>query len=230
MYKGEIVNVLMPVYNEERTLVEVVKRVLAQKVVDKLVIVDDHSIDRSAELIRVLAKKDRRIEVLSNPKNMGKGFSVREALDHVKKGIVIIQDADKEYYPEDYPKMLAALRDDNVVYGTRMITKNPGHHYRAAKVANAVITALFNALYKQRITDVNTCYKIFRKEMLDGIKLKENRFLIEPEISIALAKKGYRITEVKIRYAGRTYAEGKKIKASDGIAQAFYIVRKRFTG
>ncbi len=220
----------MPVYNEERTLVEVVKRVLAQKVVDKLVIVDDHSIDRSAELIRVLAKKDRRIEVLSNPKNMGKGFSVREALDHVKKGIVIIQDADKEYYPEDYPKMLAALRDDNVVYGTRMITKNPGHHYRAAKVANAVITALFNALYKQRITDVNTCYKIFRKEMLDGIKLKENRFLIEPEISIALAKKGYRITEVKIRYAGRTYAEGKKIKASDGIAQAFYIVRKRFTG
>ena len=219
----------MPVYNEERTLEEVVRRVLAQKMVDKLVIVDDRSRDGSAGMIRALAKRDRRIEAFSNPQNMGKGFSVRKALDHVKKGIVIIQDADKEYYPEDYPKMLAALGDDNVVYGTRMITKNPGHHYRAAKVANAVITSLFNALYGQRITDVNTCYKIFRKEMLDGVKLKENRFLIEPEISIALAKKGYRITEVRIRYAGRTYADGKKIKASDGIAQIFYMIKRRLS-
>lgn len=230
MYNGEKVNILMPVYNEERTLEEVVKRVLAQKEVDKLIIVDDHSKDGSAEIISRLAKKDKRIESFSNPQNMGKGFSVRKALGHVKDGIIIIQDADKEYYPEDYPKMLAALGKDTVVYGTRMVTKNPGHHYKAAKLANAVITSLFNTLYRQRITDVNTCYKIFRKEMLDGVKLREDRFLIEPEISIALAKKGYRIREVRIRYAGRTYAEGKKIRASDGIAQAFYIVRRRLTG
>lgn len=218
----------MPVYNEERTLEEVVDRVLAQKVVDRLIIVDDHSADKSPEIIKKLAKKEKRIAQFRNQQNMGKGYSVRRALDHVKDGIIIIQDADKEYWPEDYPKLLDALGEKNVVYGTRMIAKNPGHHYEMARFANYFITSTFNVLYGQKTTDLNTCYKVFRKDMLDGANLKQNRFLIEPEISVWLAKKGYKITEVKIRYAGRTYAEGKKIRARDGIAQVFYLIMRRF--
>jgi glycosyltransferase involved in cell wall biosynthesis len=221
-------SIIMPVYNEEATLDEIIGRVLKQPFVDRLIIIDDCSKDRSPEIIRKAMLKDRRITYFNNKHNMGKGYAVRKGIEAVSNGIILIQDADLEYYPEDYAKLLPHLKDKVVVYGTRMIGAQTGHEYFMAKAANAFLTWLFNAMYGQNITDMNTCYKIFTKEMLDGISLREGGFLIEPEISIKLAKKGYRIEEVTIRYKGRTYEEGKKIKASDGIKQAFYMVKERF--
>ncbi|MDE1865182.1 MAG: glycosyltransferase family 2 protein [Candidatus Micrarchaeota archaeon] len=226
MYNKMKMNIIMPVFNEERTLGEIIRRVLAQPFVDRLIIIDDCSKDRSLEIIKAAAKRERRITYMRNSENMGKGHSVRRGIAAVRSGIILIQDADLEYYPEDYAKLLKLLHGDVVVYGTRMIGKQTGHNYTMAKFANASLTWLFNILYKQRITDMNTCYKIFTKGMLSGIKLKEEGFLIEPEISIKLAKKGYRIIEARIRYKGRTYAEGKKITAKDGIKQALYMVRE----
>lgn len=222
------VNVIMPAYNEERTLDEVIRRVLAQRSVDRLLIIDDHSRDGSLSIMKRWAKRDRRVGWLSNRENRGKGYSIRRGFAAVRDGIIIIQDADTEYYPEDYGKLLGSFGGGSVVYGTRMIGRNTGHNYAMAKLANAFLTRLFNTLYRQRITDLNTCYKVFSKEMLSGITLKSDGFLIEPELSIKLSKKGYRIREVRVRYRGRTYAEGKKIKASDGIRQIFYMVAERF--
>jgi glycosyltransferase involved in cell wall biosynthesis len=228
MYKNEAVNIIMPVYNEERTVSEIIRRVLAQKIVDRLIIVNDHSKDRSIDKIKSAAKRDKRIVYLSNSRNMGKGFSVIRGIKLVKNGIIIIQDADLEYFPEDYMRMLPKLNDSTIVLGTRMRGRQTGHEYGMAKAANSALTGLFNLLYGKQLTDMNTCYKVFKKDMLKGINLTKNDFLIEPEILIGLAKKNYNIVEVDIRYKGRTYEEGKKIKASDGIKQAFYMVEKRF--
>lgn len=217
----------MPVYNEERTIFEIIKRVLAQKIVDKLIIINDSSTDGSDQIIRQAVKGSNKIKYLVNSRNFGKGYCVRKGLSSIDKGIVIIQDADLEYSPEDYPKLINALDDNTVVYGTRMQQKNQEHPYALAKIANTTITFLFNLLYSSRLTDLNTCYKIFRKDTLNGIKLKEDRFLIEPELSITFAKKRYRIREVRIRYRGRTYEEGKKIRAKDAIAQIIYIIKNR---
>lgn len=228
MYKNERLNIIMPVYNEQATLEEIVGRVLAQRYVDKLVIIDDHSKDRSLEIIKKLAKRDSRISYLANETNMGKGFSVRRGLSMVKDGIIIIQDADLEYYPEDYTKLLPKLDEKTVVLGTRMRGKQTGHEYAAAKMANAALTLTFNVLYGRKLTDMNTCYKVFKKKMLKGVELSENGFLIEPEILIALVKKGYAIVEADIRYKGRTYEEGKKITAKDGIRQELFMIAERF--
>lgn len=184
MYKGKTVNIIMPVYNEERTLEEVIRRVLKQKMVDRLIIVNDASKDNSLSIIKKMARKDRRITYFTNNPNRGKGYSVRRALAEVKKGIILVQDADKEYYPEDYPKLFAAMAPNTVVYGTRMGEKESGHRYLLAKGANIMITALFNGLYFQHLTDLNTCYKVFTKDMLDGITLKADRFMGEAEICI----------------------------------------------
>lgn len=229
MYNGETVNIIMPVYNEEKTLSEIVNRVLALKMVDRLIIIDDHSKDTSLEQIKAAAKKDKRITYFTNTVNSGKGFSVRRGFDEVKDGIVIIQDADLEYFPEDYEKMLPSLTNDTIVLGTRMRGKKTGHEYAMAKFANASLTTLFNVIYGKNLTDMNTCYKVFKKKMLDGVKLKENDFLIEPEILIELIKRNYKIVEVDIRYEGRTYEQGKHIKASDGFKQAVYVFKKRFS-
>ena len=228
MYKGETVNIIMPVYNEEKTVSAIIKRVLAQRFVDRLIIIDDHSCDSSLKIIKNLAAGDRRITCLASPNNRGKGFSVRKGLSRVNDGIVIIQDADLEYYPEDYMKLLPGLSDDTIVLGTRMRGRQTGHEYALAKLANAGLTLTFNLLYGRRLTDMNTCYKVFKIEMLKGIELEEDGFLIEPEILVALVKKGYNIIEVDIRYKGRTYEEGKKITAKDGIKQEFFMIKSRF--
>ncbi|MGI0100296.1 MAG: glycosyltransferase family 2 protein [Candidatus Micrarchaeaceae archaeon] len=226
MYSNEKVTIIMPVYNEEKTVAEVIKRVLAQPMVDELVVIDDCSNDKSIEQIKSIGSGN--ITLVKNEENRGKGYSVRKGLDHVKDGLILIQDADTEYMPEDYPKLFDALKDNNIVFGTRMIGDNTGHHYMLAKIGNAFLTDMFNLLYKQHITDLNTCYKIFRKSMLEGITLKENGFLIEEEISIKLARKGYKIDEVPVSYKGRTYEEGKKIKMSDGFKGITYIFSSLF--
>jgi glycosyltransferase involved in cell wall biosynthesis len=224
LYKNKNVNIVIPVYNEANTLENLLKRVLTMNFVDQIFIADDGSSDGSFGIIKTMAKLHPKITYFSNKANRGKGYCVKKCIGNVKSGIIIIQDADLEYYPEDYLRLLAKLGDGVVVYGTRMTRGQKGHRYRMAKLANAFLTSLFNLLYGQNITDINTCYKVFTKEMLGGIKLKEDRFLIEPEISVKLAKKGYRIKDVPIRYKGRTYREGKKIRALDGLKQAIYLI------
>jgi glycosyltransferase involved in cell wall biosynthesis len=229
MYKKDKVNIVMPVYNEQATLEEIITRTLAQKMVDKLVIVDDNSRDKSPDIIKKLAKKDSRIVYLKNESNKGKGYSVRKGLAQIKSGIIIIQDADLEYYPEDYAKMVPKVSDDTFVLGSRIRLKEKGGHtYRIAVFVNDVLTNEFNLLYGKNSTDINTCYKVFKKEMLGGVTLEQDGFLIDPEIILALVKKGYKVVDVDVRYKGRTYAEGKKITAKDGIEQFLFIFVNKF--
>lgn len=165
---------------------------------------------------------------MHNKRNLGKGAAVRKALSFVKRGIVIIQDADLEYFPEDYPKLISALKHNDVVFGNRFAWRNKGHRYVLAEIGNKFISFLFDFLYRQKIHDINTCYKAFKREALDGITLHENGFLVEEELAVAFAKKGVKIAEVPIRYKGRTFEEGKKIRMKDGIAGLLYILKSRF--
>jgi glycosyltransferase involved in cell wall biosynthesis len=228
MYKSERVNVIMPVYNEEKTISEIIKKVLEQKIVDRLIIVDDGSKDGSLERIKQAAKNDRRITYFINERNSGKGFSVRRGLAAVKEGIVIIQDADLEYYPDDYIKLVSKVKDDTAVFGTR-IRKRSGHGYRMAKIANDVLTSTFDVLYGRDLTDINTCYKVFKRKMIRDSELDKNDFLLDPQILVTLVKKGYKIVEVDIKYKGRSYEEGKRINAMDGIKQGLFLIKSRFT-
>lgn len=228
MYKNEKVNVVMAVYNEEKTVAEIIRRILAQKEVDRLIIVNDASTDKSLSIISNAAKKNKRITYFTNKKNGGKGFSVRRAIDEVKDGIIIVQDADLEYYPEDYPKFYPKIKDDTFVLGTRT-RQSSDKSYFLAKSANTVFTTTFNILYGRNFKDINTCYKVFKKSMLKGIKLKQNDFLFDMEVLVDLVKKGYKSEEVDIRYKGRTYAEGKKIKSEDAIKQGLFIISERFS-
>lgn len=224
------VNVIMPVYNEERTLAEVIKRVLAQNIVDRLIIIDDCSADGSLGIIKSLARKDKRITYVVNSSNSGKGFSVRKGLSMVKEGIIIIQDADLEYYPEDYDSLIKKMRNkgkDTFVLGIRVDIGKGDYLFRLGRFVNSLLTSEFNLLYGKSIKDTNTCYKVFRKEMLSGIKLKESGFLIDPEILINLIKKGYKPEQVPIRYKGRSFKEGKKITAKDAIDQAVFLLSKK---
>lgn len=227
MHAGEKVNVIMSVYNEERTLDGIIRRVLAQRPVDRLLIIDDHSTDGSPAIIRRWARRDRRISWLSSRTNHGKGYSVRLGLGRVKGGIIIIQDADEEYYPEDYPKLLRAFSSSSPVFGYR--GRNYGHEYFWGVAVSRLHTVLFNLLFNQSVRDINSGYKVFDKAMLGKPELKGDRFEIDIDIAARLAKNGYGIRSVPIRYKGRTFAEGKKIGAGSAIGFFFFILRERLS-
>jgi len=228
MYKGERVSIVMPVYNEEKTVETIVRRVLAQKFVDEIIAVDDGSKDSSLEKLRKLQSTNSKIKLLRNKVNRGKGAAIIKGIAHVKDGIIIIQDADLEYFPEDYPKLLKASESNEVVFGSRMQRRNMGHEYVLARWGNKLVSKLFSVLYGQRVDDINTCYKLFRKKDLSGIRLKEQGFIIEEELAVAFAKKGIKIANVPIRYKGRTFEEGKKINFIDGIKGVLYVLVNAF--
>jgi len=228
MYKGERVSIVMPVYNEEKTVETIVRRVLAQKFVDEIIAVDDGSKDSSLEKLRKLQSTNSKIKLLMNKVNRGKGAAIIKGIAHVKDGIIIIQDADLEYFPEDYPKLLKASESNEVVFGNRMQRRNMGHEYVLARWGNKLVSRLFSVLYGQRVDDINTCYKLFRKKDLSGIRLKEQGFIIEEELAVAFAKKGIKIANVPIRYKGRTFEEGKKINFIDGIKGVLYVLVNAF--
>jgi glycosyltransferase involved in cell wall biosynthesis len=231
------VSVLVPVYNEERTLEEVVRRVKAVPVPKEIILVDDGSRDRSREILdRLRQENDRvadpsnRVQVIFQPFNQGKGAALREALRHVSGDIVIVQDADLEYDPKDYPALLEPIERGyaDVVYGTRFA--GGGAHrvlFFWHSLGNRLLTLLSNMLSNLNLSDMEVGYKAFRAEVLRGIELKSSRFGFEPEITMKLAKKGCRFYEVPISYYGRSYEEGKKITWKDGIAALYYIVRFR---
>jgi glycosyltransferase involved in cell wall biosynthesis len=230
-------SVLVPVYNEERTLEEVVRRVCAVQLPKEIILVDDGSKDRSREILTQLKEQNERandslnqIKVFFQPENQGKGAAIKTAISHATGDVVIVQDADLEYDPKDYPSLLEPIQDGSadVVYGTRFA--GGGAHrvlFFWHSLGNRTLTLLSNMLTNLNLSDMEVGYKVFRADALKGIELKSNRFGFEPEITIKLAKKRCRFYEVPISYHGRTYEEGKKITWKDGIAALYYMIRFR---
>lgn len=225
-------SVLMPVYNEKKTLAEIVSRVLKQRINGiaalELVIIDDASTDGSTEIIEQLADTYQQIKPIFQKQNWGKGAAIREAIEVASGDIAIIQDADLEYDPNDFQLVLTPILqgDADVVYGSRFMTKgNRRNLYSKHVLGNRFLTYLSNRFTKLNLTDMETCYKAFHLQTLKTIPLRSNRFGIEPEITAKIAKRKLRFREVPISYHARTYAEGKKIKWKDGVA-AIYIILK----
>ena len=230
-------SVLVPVYNEERTLEEIVRRVCAVPMPKEIILVDDGSRDRSREILACLQEEKQRgadalntIKIFFQDRNEGKGAALRTGMSHVSGDIVIIQDADLEYDPKDYPSLIEPIQTGvaDVVYGTRFA--GGGAHrvlFFWHSMGNRILTLLSNMLTNLNLSDMEVGYKVFRAEVLKGIDLKSKRFGFEPEITIKLAKKRCRFYEVPIAYHGRTYEEGKKITWKDGVAALYYMIRFR---
>jgi glycosyltransferase involved in cell wall biosynthesis len=218
----------MPAFNEEPTLETTARRVLASPRCAELIIVDDGSDDRTLEIAHKLELEDDRVRVLAQGHNQGKGAALRRGISLATAPIVVIQDADLEYDPADYDALVSPIVDGNadVVYGSRFTS--PGPHrvlYFWHSVGNKMLTTLSNAITNLNLTDMETCYKAFRREIIQSIELEEDRFGFEPEVTAKVARLGVRIYEVGISYAGRTYAEGKKIGWRDGVRALLCIVK-----
>jgi glycosyltransferase involved in cell wall biosynthesis len=217
-------SVVMPCYNEERTIATVVKEVLDSPFTGELVIVDDGSSDGTRDILAGL--NDERIRVFLQPYNQGKGAALRRGFTEARGPYVVVQDADLEYDPREFANLVAPLLADkaDVVYGSRFMGGRPHRVlYFWHSVGNKALTTASNVFTNLNLTDMETCYKVFRKEVLDSFTLEENRFGIEPEITAKVAAGRWRVFEVGISYSGRTYDEGKKIGWKDGV-RAFYCI------
>lgn len=219
-------SVVMPCFNEQPTVKAVAEQVLASPYTSELIIVDDGSTDGTVEQAKSVA--DDRVIVVEQPYNKGKGAALRRGFSCARGPYVVVQDADLEYDPADYPVLLGPLLDGraDVVYGSRFVTGS-AHRvlYFWHSVGNRILTTTSNIFTNLNLTDMETCYKVFRKEVLDSITLEEDRFGFEPEITAKVARGGWRVYEVGISYSGRTYAEGKKIGWKDGLRAVYCIVR-----
>jgi glycosyltransferase involved in cell wall biosynthesis len=220
------ISVVIPVYNEVETIKEIVSRVQAVDLEKEIVIVDDGSTDGTCELLQEITLSHENIRVLYHERNQGKGAALRTGFEVTTGDIVIIQDADLEYDPKEYPVLLEPILDGraDIVYGSRFLGGPHRVLFFWHYLGNRFLTLLSNALTNLNLTDMETCYKVFRREVLNDIQLKSNRFGFEPEFTAKIAKKGFRIYETPISYSGRTYAEGKKIGWKDGVKAIFTIL------
>ena len=225
--ESPLLSVVMPVYNERETIDEIVARVLAVPMRVELVVVDDCSTDGTRAHLAEL-QKQYGFTLLLQPANQGKGAALRRGFAAVTGDIVAIQDADLEYSPEEFPRLAELIIDGrtDVVYGSRFLGSHRVFlftHY----LGNLVLTLVTNVLYNTMLSDMETCYKVMRREVLDGLDLRSNGFGIEPEITAKIFKRGYRVYEVPITYDGRGYDEGKKITWKDGIVALWVLFRNR---
>jgi glycosyltransferase involved in cell wall biosynthesis len=216
--------VIIPVYNEERTLDEILRRVAAVPIEKEILVVNDASIDGTRAVLDAIALPGLR--VFHHPSNRGKGAAVRTALAQVRAEIVIIQDADLEYDPSEYPRLIAPIErgEADVVYGSRFLagrSVTPFWHY----FVNRTLTQLSNLFTGLRLTDMETCYKVFRADLICGLELVSDTFTIEPELTAKAARRGARFVEVPISYQGRGYEAGKKIDWRDGVRALVAIAR-----
>ncbi len=223
-------SILMPVYNERTTIEEIVKRVLAVDLEKELIIVDDGSADGTREILKEKIEPLPNVRVFYHDKNRGKGAALRTAKEQITGDIAIVQDADLEYDPNDYHSLIEPIVADraDVVYGSRFLgakRKFIFWHY----VGNRMLTAVTNVIYNKRITDMETCYKVFRAPILKGMTIRADRFDFEPEITAKVFKSRCKFVELPIRYEGREFAEGKKITWRDGFRALWTILKFRFT-
>nr|WP_290669148.1 glycosyltransferase family 2 protein [Ardenticatena sp.] len=225
-------SIIIPVFNEERTLRDILERVRQAPTAGlerEVIVVDDGSTDASPQILREEARRGD-IRVFFHTYNQGKGAAVRTALNNVTGDIVLIQDADLEYDPREYPKLLEPILEGraHVVYGSRFLGGPRKAMLFWHMVGNKVLTFVTNILYDSILSDMETCYKVFRTDVIRPIPLRSRRFEFEPEITAKVLKRGYRIYEVPISYNGREYEEGKKITWRDGVIALWTLIKYRF--
>jgi glycosyltransferase involved in cell wall biosynthesis len=224
-----LLSVVMPVYNERQTIEEIVKRVLAVPLRTELIIVDDGSRDGTRDVLQAMAQA-LPIKLVLQPANAGKGAALRRGFQEVTGDLVVIQDADLEYSPEEFPQLIELICQGraDVVYGSRFLGRHRVFmftHY----AGNRFLTLVTNVLYNTMLTDMETCYKVMRTEVLRSMTLNSNGFGIEPELTAKIFKRRYRVYEVPITYDGRGYEEGKKITWRDGFVALWVLLKYRFT-
>ena len=221
-------SVIVPVYNEAATVEAAVRRVKEHAQGGEVIVVDDGSSDETPEILARCFGHDPQVRVITQPLNRGKGAAVRAAVREATGDIVIIQDADLEYDPAEYPRLVKPIADGkaDAVYGSRF---SGGESHRVLYfwhyMGNKLLTFLSNCFTNLNLTDMETCYKVFRREVIQSIEIEEDRFGLEPEITAKLAKMGCRMYEVGVSYAGRTYEEGKKINWRDGVRAIWCILK-----
>lgn len=215
-------SVIIPILNEQDSIVQLLNQVLAQKVASEVIVVDDGSTDNTAQLLKKM--KNNKITLLSHNKNQGKGAAIQTGLKRVTGDFVIIQDADLEYNPEEYERLLKRASEEVAVYGSRIKGKNP-HAYTRTYLGNVLITTFCNLLFGTNLSDIYTCYKLMPVKIAKSLKMKSHGFEIEAEITAKLAERKIPIIEVPISYKPRSYEQGKKIKTRDALFGALTLLK-----
>jgi len=227
--KDPLLSVVMPVYNEKKTIEEIIPRVLAVPLRIELIVVDDGSTDGTRDLLTALNQK-YPFKLIFQPKNGGKGNALKRGFQEVAGDLVVIQDADLEYSPEEFPELISLICEGraDVVYGSRFLGRHRVFlftHY----AGNRLLTLITNVMYNTMLTDMETCYKVMRTEVLRSFSLESDGFGIEPEMTAKIFKRGYRVYEIPITYDGRGYEEGKKITWRDGVVALWVLLKYRST-
>lgn len=219
---------LVPVFNEAETIEEIVRRLEQVSVVRQIVVVDDGSDDGTVQIVQHLAESGR-VAVRFHERNRGKGAALRSALSLASEEYLVIQDADLEYDPQDFYAMVQVIRETNaqVIYGSRFLGARRTGMIWSHYLGNRLLTMIFNLLYRQRLTDMETCYKLFRTDLLRQLGIDNDRFDVDPELTAKILRAGYKIYEVPVSYAGRPYLAGKKVRPQDAFSQIKAMWRYR---